>query len=1016
MDQLFTEDLLGNDALEKLNKLIDAHSKKVDGLITVQSELEKKAKKGIETTQKLSAARYEDQQAIRGQVESAEKLNKQSKKLNDTLVKEMQMIADSKAAKKKLITVQKLQAKVNTTVENSIERIEAELKLATAATKLFSTEQLKNTEVGQAAAAKIIELKNALIEYKNETDATEERTGGLTGKISELNDQVEAILPASLGAVSGLGKVKAAFTALIRNPVVAILAVIVGTLSLLASAFTRTEKGARAFEKASAIAAAAMDTLVYYSGLVFNSLQKAFENPIGALKSLGKGVVRFGDTLKNNLVTRAKGFFAAFKGGLKILRGAILDDTEAISQGVSEAAVGLNEFRSGLTLAEKEARRVTLQGTRSALKALNERLQRNIELRLELNELQRANIKRNRDLRTSIELLTRSMELNELQAGNTTISLVEQTQAAQNARNSIIRIANANIEIAQNTLRETTKRIQIEKAAGADITKSLDAQAAAYVALLTAKREFDVAIANNSKEQAELRQNQAEIDLDILIDAFDNQKTINEKLIANERLSFSERQKIQDETDRLGLASFNDQIAIIELAAGKQIDANSLIQESDARVLVDRLKALGISEKLNTRVLEIIRDRKSALSDLKDSQEDLDDSRKKSDAEILKLFDAANKRDKKAAKERFKIQQDYEKSVFELGENSTEDKQRFRIQQEKEALKELLRLNLEFNEGLSEIEKQTIKNRIAALNNELGNLGDDSEKDIFELLGIDLGDGARNNLKVFQESIFIVKEALMDLANQQSEIAAQRVEQADEELDASQEVLRTEIENRQAGLASSVETAQIAFRESQAQQEKALKAQESAQKKQQAIQNLEQISSLGTAIAKTFATFGFPAGLIPAGLLLGAFVASKVQASKAVKSFGDGGVEFIDGGGSHASGNDTRVSGNHSTDLHVEKDEILGVVKKGKAKKYKDNGLFKMAIDAFNKGVFEDVFSNSLTFAGDNQGDNVVNVDLTKTNFLLSEIKNKKSSNQFVTTNSKGQRVVVKGNKETTYV
>jgi hypothetical protein len=56
--------------------------------------------------------------------------------------------------------------------------------------------------------------------------------------------------------------------------------------------------------------------------------------------------------------------------------------------------------------------------------------------------------------------------------------------------------------------------------------------------------------------------------------------------------------------------SFNAQIAKIEEYTGVAIDANELINESDAVVLDQKLHALGLSDIITGRLLEAIRDRK----------------------------------------------------------------------------------------------------------------------------------------------------------------------------------------------------------------------------------------------------------------------------------------------------------------------------------------------------------------------------------------------------------------------
>ena len=121
---------------------------------------------------------------------------------------------------------------------------------------------------------------------------------------------------------------------------------------------------------------------------------------------------------------------------------------------------------------------------------------------------------------------------------------------------------------------------------------------------------------NVEKEARTLKQDRLEKDLDILIDGFDNQKTINEQKIADEKLSFAERQKILDETVKLSDSSFAKQIETLEKFTDQKIDANDLLATSDAVVLNEKIRQLGLSEIIEGRLLEVIRDRRTAEMDL----------------------------------------------------------------------------------------------------------------------------------------------------------------------------------------------------------------------------------------------------------------------------------------------------------------------------------------------------------------------------------------------------------------
>jgi hypothetical protein len=145
--------------------------------------------------------------------------------------------------------------------------------------------------------------------------------------------------------------------------------------------------------------------------------------------------------------------------------------------------------------------------------------------------------------------------------------------------------------------------------------------------LASAEGLIEVATADANKTIAELKQDRLEKDLDILIDGFDNQKTINERIIANEKKTFDERGKLLTETAKLGDETFAKQVETIQQFTDAQIDSNDLLNESDAVALNNKIRALGLSEIIEGRLLEIIRERRIVVEDLNEAETDLNDAR-----------------------------------------------------------------------------------------------------------------------------------------------------------------------------------------------------------------------------------------------------------------------------------------------------------------------------------------------------------------------------------------------------
>lgn len=224
-----------------------------------------------------------------------------------------------------------------------------------------------------------------------------------------------------------------------------------------------------------------------------------------------------------------------------------------------------------------------------------------------------------------------------------TRSFEERENAALKLQETELKIANENIKIAQ------AQFDQIQAANEAKGTNILDDDIKAYndaeIALKQAQAAQQAIIFNTEKERRQLVQDRLERDLDILIDGFDNQKTINEQKIADEKRTFAERQAILDETVQLSDDSFAKQIETIQKFTDQRIDANELIQTSDAVVLNERIRSLGLSEIIEGRLLEVIRDRRTAEQDLAVASSELQikilEDQLKREADLAKKFEDA---------------------------------------------------------------------------------------------------------------------------------------------------------------------------------------------------------------------------------------------------------------------------------------------------------------------------------------------------------------------------------------
>lgn len=254
---------------------------------------------------------------------------------------------------------------------------------------------------------------------------------------------------------------------------------------------------------------------------------------------------------------------------------------------------------------------------------------------------------------------------------------------------------------------------------------------------------------------------------------------------------------------------------------------------------------------------------------------------------------------------------------------------------------------------------------------------------IYDLLGINVSDPEKEAIK---SSFDFAKQQLLEFANFRVQIAQQNVNNANNEVAAAQRALQAEIDNRNAGYAHKVETAQKELNAAKATQERALREQEKAQKRQQQLQTIQQAVNLITASSKIFQQVGNPIIAIPLiALMFGSFIAAKVKANQlSKKKFRKGTFQHIDWGGSHDSGNDIPIglTKNGKQQMTVEKGEAFAVFNKTNASKYR--GVLPQIIDAINTGTFESLYQRK---AAPLSVVHVSGSDMSRTESELSEIR-----------------------------
>lgn len=219
-------------------------------------------------------------------------------------------------------------------------------------------------------------------------------------------------------------------------------------------------------------------------------------------------------------------------------------------------------------------------------------------------------------------------------------------------------------------------------------------------------------------------------------------------------------------------------------------------------------------------------------------------------------------------------------------------------------------------------------------------------------------------------------DEFMDKRIEMAEIA---VEAAQKESEAAKTNLDYEMEARANGYANNVDLARREYEEKLAIEQKAIDEKKRLQKIQESIDTATQISSLVTATAQIWAAYTkIPAGKVLAiaatALMFGSFAAAKIQAAQVAnaKTYGEGGMEYIDYGGSHASGKDVDFGRTkEGRPRRVERGEVVSVINKKNVEKYGVSNIEDI-VNSLNNGTFEKQYISSRFASTLSKGSNVV--------------------------------------------
>ena len=503
--------------------------------------------------------------------------------------------------------------------------------------------------------------------------------------------------------------------------------------------------------------------------------------------------------------------------------------------------------------------------------------------------------------------------------------------------------------------------------------------------LLTAERnltlESNETAARQYAEKYELYRKELEIERtnqDIILELVEGRYERERKIAVTE----TERQ-IEDINDILKKApdwlsdkqieAYTNQIGLLrkkltmELIESFHDEEEAIISLSNANrnIELDILKD-GQDKEIET-IKENTRQRQAELIRRYLYEKDLSETERK---EIIKQWSLAGKQGTIAesnvilnyAQRDLQTALNYKLAVINSAKDSEYNINRKSIEEQIQYWKDYLE-NIKKYGNLSEAELANVTTEVKT---EILNLTTEYKKtkwtSLSDILGVDSDSWGK--IKDMFETYVEYMDEFMDKRIEMAEIA---VEAAQRESEAAKTNLDYEMEARANGYANNVDLARREYEEKLAIEQKAIAEKQRLEKIQEGIDTVMQISSLVTATAQLWAAYasipfaGQALAIAATALMWGSFAAAKIQAAQLAnaKTYGEGGMEYINYGGSHASGND--VDFGHTKEgraRRVEKGEVVSVINKKNVEKYGVSRIENI-INSLNNGTFEKQYISS---------------------------------------------------------
>lgn len=703
--------------LDEFNKSIEKAIENVTKFENIVEDFDKgsktrsedriKIQKTQSSLEKKSAS--DKQKQLKARQSSAEALDKQRSKAYVKQFKDEQ----------KLVVSQKDLTKALNKHVKSVDDANESNKVLRKAIRGIDQEAEGSTETIEKYNAKIVENTKLIDASADPYVAQKRNIGNYQSALDNVHPSIQRVSNGFVGLGKSAKLLGKSLKALALNPIGAVIVAVGVAVGLLVKALKNFQPVMDAVNRVLTIAGAILDVLAR-KYLAFVIL----------------GFVKFGQ-IAISVVT---GITKALRNTLNFL-GKDTEKLDKAIQSLDETSKKLNETEDKLNDSLDETGDALENAVTSAKKLDDAEKQ----LKKSTIELTTANAKLNQES-SKFQNISR----------DTTKSLAERIEAQKEANR-------INEQVSANELRlanETLKVAELNASTKISLNNT-EAQALsdARASQINAETAYYNVVQEGIRETNDLRQDEAEQQLDIALDAYDKLRNADLKYVEDSSNSIGSRISKLAELEQSTKDAYTNQIDIIEEYSGVVIDQNKLLELSNEEQVREYINGLSLSEKAANRLLEVYRDQIDAQNDLFDSSK-----------ELTRL-----------------LGDDYDKYVSDIDSKSKLLSANQKNNLDKQYLDGSISTE-RYQKGLEEIEANGVKNRQAITNQQQLALALQYDKDIAT---------NKDNLdqKLIGEETFLAREQELndEFSDTNREIELERLEtQNEEDADLAQEKLEKE--------------------------------------------------------------------------------------------------------------------------------------------------------------------------------------------------------------------------------